>query len=103
MVNLFTLKRGASLDLTVAFEDDDGQPLDLTGATLTAQIRDAADALVATLAPAITVGADAATIAVADTSAWPLGMLRLDVRVVLAGQTSFSDTISLNITRAVTQ
>ena len=98
-----TLKRGATLDLTIGIQNDDGSPVDLTGAGVISQVRTAADELVATLSPVITGVAGAVALTVLDTSAWPIGLLRCDVRVSLAGRIAFSDTFGILVTRAVTQ
>jgi hypothetical protein len=98
-----TLKRGATLDLTIGIQTDTGTPVDLTGAGVVSQVRTAADEWVAALAPVITGVAGAVAITVLDTSAWPLGLLRCDVRVSLAGRIAFSDTFGILVTRSVTQ
>jgi hypothetical protein len=96
------LKQGASLALTVAFFDDYGNPLDLTGATVACQVRDPTNLLVATPTLAVTPTAGTVALSVPDTSAWPIGLLRCDVRLSIAGTTNFSDTFGILIEPAVT-
>jgi hypothetical protein len=98
-----SLKRGASLDLTLDFQSDAGAPIDLTGATITSQVRDSSDNLVLALTPVATANAGEVRITVADTSLWPLGLLRCDVRVAVAGMVEFSDAFLIQVTRSVTQ
>ena len=99
----FEIKRGATLDLTIEIQNDDGSPVDLSGAGVWSQVRDAADNVVATLTPAISAVAGAVVLTVLDTSGWPLGLLRCDVRVVVAGRVAFSDTFGIMVGRSVTQ
>lgn len=100
---MIRIKRGATLSLTVAFASQ-GEAFPLTGVTLNAQLRDAEFNLVATLEvkPAATAGQ--ATIYVQDTSAWPEGLLRLDVFAQApGGPQTISETFGIFIERAVTQ
>ncbi len=97
------LKRGGALRLQMAFQDDQSQPIDLTNVTLTSQVRDAADTLIAALPVVRTAALGIATVEVADTSAWPAGRLRADIRAVIEGVTVLSDTFAIVVGRAVTQ
>lgn len=98
------IKRGASLSLTLGFGNEDGSPFALSGVTLTAQVRDAEFNLVATLTPEPIATAGQASIFVQDTSAWPEGLLRMDVRVLPAsGPQTLSETFGIFVERAVTQ
>jgi len=99
-----TLKQGGSLLLALAFTEDDGSAADLTGSSVSSQIRDAQDSLVAALPVVVTTPtAGTASIAVMDTSAWPLGTLRCDIRVQAASTIMFYETFAIHIQRAVTQ
>ena len=96
------IKAGDTLQLTMQFLDLNGAPVDLTGATITGQVRDPANLLVATPALSVTPIAGTVGILVADTSAWPLGLLRCDLKIVMAGVVSHSDTFGITVKGAVT-
>lgn len=97
------IKRGAALRLVMRFQDDQSQPIDLSTVTLTSQVRDATDALIAALPIVRAATLGMATVEVGDTSAWPAGRHRVDVRAVVDGVTVMSDTFALVVGRAVTQ
>ena len=104
MSDIVTIKRGASLVLPLNFANADGSAYALAGVALEAQLRDAEENLVATLTPAQTATVGQAQIFVQDTSAWPVGLLRLDVLVQPAGgPQSISDTIGIEVLRSETQ
>jgi hypothetical protein len=98
-----TLKAGASFNLALAFNSDAGVAIDMTPFTVAAQVRDAEGVLVTdlpiTLQPTLGTG----SISVLDTSGWPLGMLRCDVRVSSSTEVLISQTFSILVLRAVTQ
>ena len=96
------VKQGETLLLQMAFINDDGSSVDLTSVTLTAQVRTPQDVLVATLTIVKTIILNVATVQ-ADTTLWPLGLLRCDVKAIIAGLTEKSETFSLRVNRAVTQ
>jgi hypothetical protein len=80
----FSIKRGQSLALTIAVTNQDGTPTVLTaaGIVMSASFRDAQFNLLATVAPvASTSVAGQASIFIADTSAWPQGLVRMDMLV----------------------
>jgi hypothetical protein len=60
------IKQGASFKLDLTYEDGDGNPINLTGATARMQIRSGGDALVTLSSPSdgITLGGSSGTIAV---------------------------------------
>lgn len=98
------IKRGATLSLTLACANADGSAYPLSGVTLLAHVRDAEGVLVATLTPAATSTAGQAQIYVQDTSAWPEGLLRMDVLVQpTGGPQSLSQTIGIYVDHAITQ
>ena len=103
MAREIRIKQGASLLLQMAFVDDNGAPVDLTNATLTAQLRDPVGDLVATLPIVISGMTGIATITVPDTHLWPTGGLRTDIRCVTAGLVVISETVGVRVERAVTQ
>lgn len=101
----FALKAGATFRLGGVAAQDGGAAYDLTGATLSAQLRDSSGALVATLAVALVDGA-AGTFSVEaeDTADWPTGLLRGDLRIALAGgDVVFSETFTLRVGLPVTR
>lgn len=98
------IKQGEALLLQFTFVHEDGvTPVDLTNVALSSQVRDATGDLVATLAVTKTLQTGVATVTQADTSLWPLGMLRSDVKAISAGLSVLSDTFSIRVERAVTQ
>jgi hypothetical protein len=97
------IKRGAALSLAMAFTNADGSAIDLTTVTLTAQVRDPQDDLVETLPLVNSSIQGTATCVVADTTQWPLGLLRCDIRVVQDGVPTFSETFGILVVRQVTQ
>ena len=104
MSDIVSIKRGESLSLNVDFANADGSAYPLAGVALTAMVRDAEENLVATLTPTATTTPGQALIFVQDTSAWPLGLLRLDVLVQPAGGPQvISDTIGVMVQRSITQ
>lgn len=101
----FHIKQGASFTLAGAATQDSGAAFDLTGASLSAKLRDAGDAEVASLTAAV-VSAAAGTflLSAADTTAWPPGALRGDLRIALAGgAVVFTETFTLRVERPVTR
>ncbi len=103
MASQIRIKRGETLALQALFVDNDGTPIDLTNATLTAQLRDPVGDLVATLPIVRTATDGVATITVPNTSDWPVGMLRTDILCVSSGLGVITDTIGIRVERAVTQ
>lgn len=101
----FTLKQGATFRLSGTATQDSGAAFDLTGATLSAKLRDAADALVATLTVAlVSAGAGTFTVSAASTDAWPVGLLRGDILIVLAGgEKTFTQTFHVRVEKPVTR
>ncbi|MDA8049951.1 MAG: hypothetical protein M0002_08095 [Rhodospirillales bacterium] len=95
------IKRGTALQLTMVFANADGSAFDLTQVALSGDVRDSRDNLVGELT--FTLGAPGvATVTVADTSTWPLGLLRADVAIVSAGWQTLSETIPIYVDRPVT-
>jgi hypothetical protein len=98
------IKRGATLSLTLAFSNADGSAYGLSGVTLLAHVRDAEENLVATVTPLATMTPGLASLYVQDTSAWPEGLLRMDVLVQPAGgPQSLSQTVGIYVDHAITQ
>lgn len=103
---MLRLKRGDTVLLAFEAKTDEGLPLDLTGYTVTSQVRSPQGALVDGLdvvivdAPAgeLTLGVTAAA-----TAAWPLGKLVCDLRLDLAGDVVHSETFEVIVIEAVTR
>jgi hypothetical protein len=95
------IKQGAALRLTMNFYERDA-PVDLSTVTLTSQVRTALGELIATLPITITGTPGLATVEVDDTSDWPVGLLRSDVLVVIAGVPSLTETFPIRVERSVT-
>jgi hypothetical protein len=101
-VSQIEIKRGAVLRLRAEVTNADGSAMvDLEEDWVTSQVRDAADALIGSLA--WTLAAPATLEVTADTSAWPVGTHRLDIRIARPDGTAYSDTLSLRVDAAVTQ
>lgn len=100
------LKRGDTLLLDGLAQNDDGSVFDLTGSTVTSQVRTSQDTLVATLTATITDAAQGeftlGATAVA-TAAWPVGKLLCDVRWVNGDDVLHSETFELIVVEAMTR
>ena len=97
------IKQGASLSLQFSVFNDDGSAADLTAVALTAHVRSPVDDLVSSLPIVRTSIVGVATVFVPDTRLWPVGLLRADLRAVVAGSTIYSETFGIQVQRAVTQ
>jgi len=97
------IKQGEALLLQLTFLHADNTPVDLTTVTLAGQVRDSVGDLVATLPIVISGTSEGiATVTVADTSQWPLGLLRGDIKATAGGLPVLSDTYPIRVNRAVT-
>lgn len=101
MPGTLVVKQGASFQLTVAAQNNDGTPVNLTQATLTSQVRDAYGNLIAnlTLMPTTFLGQYSIT---EPTTVWPPGDLVWDIKIVQAGLTLISETAGILVIPAVT-
>lgn len=99
------IKQGATFRLSGTATQDSGAAFDLTGATLSAKLRDAGDAVVETLTVALVSAASGTfTVSSAGTAGWPVGLLRGDIKIVLAGgDISFTDTFTVRVEKPVTR
>jgi hypothetical protein len=100
-----SIKAGASLNVDLAFTDDAGAPVDLSAATIAMQIRDDDGNLFGTPVIALggALGSAVATVDPATTATWPIGVLRMDVKLLVGGQTLISDTVTIVVAGPVTQ
>lgn len=96
------IKRGEALSLSVWVYSGEA-PIDLGHVTLSAQVRTPDDTLVAVLTLVKQAVTGLATILVLDTTQWPLGRLRGDLRLVIQGQASLTETFAIAVARQVTQ
>ncbi len=98
----FRIKRGGTLRIDGAVTDDAGAAYDLTGAGIAMELRDAGDTLIAT--PTITRNDAAGTFAavVADSSDFPVGTLRGDLKVTIGADVLYSDTFAVRVDQRVT-
>jgi hypothetical protein len=96
------IKQGAALILQLQFNNDDGTPADLGAVALSSQVRDGLGNLIDSLPIALGATTGTASITVADTSAWPVGVLRCDIKAVMGGLPAYSQTFAVRVERAVT-
>lgn len=97
------ITRGDSLVLVLTFQDDDGQAVDLTNAALSGQIRTPAGEMVTALPIVRTDTMNVATTTIADTSGWPVGLLRAGLLMIAGGLRENSDTFAIHVDREVTR
>lgn len=99
------IKNGDTLRLACVAQDDAGNPVDLTGWTVTAQVRDAKyNALVASLSITVDAPQEGAFTIEGDTANWPVGDLSFDIRYLDSlGRVAHTETIALNVQRAITE
>lgn len=96
------IKRGQALQLTLAFANADESAFDLTTVTIWGEVRDPRDVLVAQLVLVPTGVPGMATITVADTTAWPQGLLKADLMIMDGGLPTPTDTFGIMVAGAVT-
>lgn len=99
----FCIKQGAVLSLALQFVQDDGTPVDITGATLQSQIRDQQGNLIAT--PTLTIAnatLGQVTLAATSDDTWPLGTLNTDIYYDSGGTPFFTDTFTIAVAAPIT-
>ncbi len=100
---VYSIKRGTPLALTLTLQQDDGTPVDLTGATLESQIRDQSGNLVASPLLNVTDAAAGGISYLANSDdTWPIGTVSTDVRVTIGGVPFFSWTLLVDVQLPVT-
>ena len=98
-----TFKAGSTFKATYLYNRIEDYPLDLTGATVTSEIRSPVGVLLATMV--VTLDADnlTATGIVADTSTWAAGTYQYDFKVVWPDlRITYSPTITLKVEPHIT-
>ena len=97
------VKQGATLQLLIAIANDDGSAFDLTTAVVTAQARNLVGAPFVASLNLVTTGVAGQLSVQQDTSAWPVGILRCDFKLVgSSGVVLKSSTWDLVVDPAVT-
>jgi hypothetical protein len=100
----FFIKQGALLSVPLQVLQDDGTPVNITGATLFSEIRDPYGALVATPTLTITNAAQGQfTYSAQSSTAWPTGQLVSDIYIDLASLPFFTQTFFIMVQASVTQ
>lgn len=99
-----SIKQGATLQLLLAVQNDDGTPFDLTSVVVTSQLRAAFGVLIDTLN--VTPTAIPGQLAVKeDTALWPIGRLLCDLKFTTIATPAIilkSDTFAIDVLLAVT-
>jgi hypothetical protein len=96
-----TIKKGASLQLLIAVANDDNSAFDLTGVTVSSQVKTAAGKPIATLTVTPT-GTPGQLSVLQATDTWPTGPAVMDLKFVSGDVVLKSETQSLLITDPVT-
>jgi hypothetical protein len=97
-----TIKKGATLQLIIQAKNSDGSAMDLSGVTVTSQIRDRSDNLIDTLDLATSEITGQLT-AAQDTATYPEGVLLCDFKLVQNGVVLKSQTLQIKVEKRVTQ
>ena len=96
------IKQGDALVLNLQFNNDDGTPADLAAVALTSQVRDGQNNLIAALPITLAATTGTAFVVQASTTAWPIGVLRGDIKAISGGLPVHSETFALRVKPAVT-
>ena len=102
-----TLKQGQSFSLTCRVGVYDGAgawtPDDISAATITSHLRTANDILIQNfIVVKDTVNAGFFTMSSLDTSAWTVGTLYCDLKIIKSGIVSYTDTFIVLVDKSVT-
>ena len=97
-------KRGDTFYKANVVSDENGA-VDISGWTITSQLRDSNDALIAQCAVVVTNAVTGSyTLTVADTTAWPLGALFWDIQYIDGGGKIYStETIQVVVLKDITR
>jgi len=97
-------KRGSSFAPRVGYTPGPGGPATLTGMDIASDVRTPNGAAVASLEIAIAADGLSFTATAAEgTVTWPEGPVHWDIKFVLDGIVFYSETVSIDIQRAVTK
>lgn len=98
------LKQGETFSKPCRYlEDDKTTPVNLTGAVIKSQVRSKDGSLVETLTITVTNAANGEfTMSSASTDGWPAGALVLDVKFTFSTSKMLTETIGLEVIKAVT-
>jgi hypothetical protein len=116
LMSNFVFKRGdtfnlnlqlVDMDETLQFPADDvRRAIDLTGYTFTSQVKTAEGTAVATLTCApLSQSTQKGWLSVksgASTTAWPLGLVQMDIKAVVSGTTQHTETLTFQVIDGVT-
>lgn len=104
--NTTTIKQGSTVTFQGQLYDDNNLPLNLTGVQIASQVRDSELALIQTLTVIFadqTINPGLFFLEAGDITTWPIDNLVMDVRVIVAGVSEFTQTINIIVEEAVTQ
>lgn len=103
MMKTYKLKRGSSFKIpTAVLKDVNKQPVNLTGYTVTSQVRDSKSNLVADVPLILSADGLSFSSSIVDTSNWPVQELYCDIRFEIGGQVTSSDTFAIRVEQGVT-
>ena len=87
-------KVGATVAIGIQIDDDDGNAVDISAATITCTIRDQSNNVVAQPTVTLLSGLGQASIS-ASSAGWPAGLLQGDLKIVIGGAVSYTQTFSM--------
>lgn len=98
---VINIKQGTSFSVSCVYKADGVNPTDLTGITVTSQVRTYDGELVATLTPVLT--SDDGTFTIyALTDSWPLGRLIWDIKYTTVSNRVHTETVEIRVARSAT-
>lgn len=98
-------KRGSTLSWPAVWRDSLGATVDLTDSTIEMQLRKNSGALIDTLTITLldqVTNRGAFTISADDTSEWPIGLAKFDIKRTVDNVVVYSSTATINIEEQVT-
>jgi hypothetical protein len=108
----FEFKRGDSFNLSGTVTDADDLPVDLTGYTITSQLRSQTGALIQTFTVTVTDAANGlytisapatGTAPNTGTDIWPIGTAKFDVQFAVGAEVTSSETVTLKVVEDYTR
>lgn len=97
-----SIKAGATLQLILQINNDDGSAFPLTNVTPSSQVRDGAGRLIGTITFTTTATVGQLLVAQA-TDGWPPGLLWWDIKLTQGNIVLKSDTIAITVVPAITK